>query len=157
MIKGRTGPYATSSSGTAPGKLSTTRRPRDGERNLPWAVCNRTFAGLLLRLPMYGLKPCHQLDAGLSREADIAFQPMQAGFLYGLPSIAALALIARGRSRTDASCAADLPPGRRGLVPTLAICWRAMVALLPVAAAEHRWAAVGVLMAGYGFGTLGFR
>jgi len=163
MIKGRTGPYATSSSdsasGSAPGNRSThAGGPATARETFRWAVCNRTFAGLLLAtFPMYGLTTVVISWMPAYLESGLGFSPMQAGFLYGLPSIAALALMLGAGHGTDRLLRRGISPRvARGLVPTLAICLGgAMVALLPVAAAEHRWAAVVLLMAGYGFGTLG--
>jgi MFS family permease len=159
VIKGRTGPYATSSGGSVPDKQSThAGGPVTARETFRWAVCNRTFAGLLLAtFPMHGLTTVVISWMPAYLESGLGFSPMQAGFLYGLPSVAALALMLGAGDGTDRLLRRGISPRvARGLVPTLALCLGgALVALLPVAAAEHRWAALVLLMAGYGIGTLG--
>ena len=151
LVVGKDGPFTLPVRATA-----STADWAIGRGTVRKAVASKTFLVLLVAtFPMYGLVSVVVSWMPSYLEQGLGFTRVQAGFLYGLPSVSSLVFMLLGGVITDRM----LKRGgsnrvARGLVPAVALAAGGLlIAMLPFLA-DNRIVAVGVLMIGYGLGNL---
>jgi MFS family permease len=127
------------------------------QAKVPWSrvFLNRTFIGaLILAVPMYGLITVVLTWLPSYFEVGLKFTRLEAGSMFGVPSIAALVAMFASTAVTDRLMARGISSRiLRGVVPAvgLILCGAAMV-VLPLIG--DRFAVVAVVSIGYGIGCI---